>query len=144
MTRRTIPLSALPASVRAKLQPARGTTTETAKAIARAKADLARETFFAALDRAKLPRPVTEHRFDAERQWRFDYAWPDDRVALEVEGGAFVRGRHTSGAGFRADLAKYNAALAQGWRVVRVLPEQLATLPTIQVLACVLTRETAK
>lgn len=71
--------------------------------------------------------PVTEFRFAPPRRWRFDYAWLASKVALEIEGGAFVAGgsRHTRGAGFRADLEKYNVATAAGWRVFRVLPEQL-------------------
>jgi hypothetical protein len=90
--------------------------------------------FLALVKRAKLPAPTPEYRFHAVRKWRFDYCWPDWRVALEVEGGAFAGGggRHNRGAGFRADCEKYSEAAALGWRIVRVLPEQLATLRTIE------------
>ncbi len=70
---------------------------------------------------------MTEYRFAPPRRWRFDLALPEVRIALEVEGGAFVAGRHVRGAGFRADLEKYGAATIKGWRVLRVLPEQLAS-----------------
>lgn len=50
---------------------------------------------------------------------------------MEVEGGAFIRGRHTRGAGFRRDLEKYSEAAAMGWLVVRVLPEQLCEQRTL-------------
>lgn len=78
---------------------------------------------------AGLPEPEAEYRFHPERRWRFDYAWPSHRVALEIEGGVFakVQGRHSRGAGFRNDLEKYNTAATLGWRVVRVLPEQIHT-----------------
>lgn len=82
-----------------------------------------------------LPVPVTEHVFAAPRRWRFDLAWLDAKVALEVEGGVFSGGRHTRGAGFRKDLEKYNRATVLGWRVVRVLPEQLNTPSTFAMLA---------
>ena len=64
---------------------------------------------------------VREHLFDVnnKRKWRFDFAWPEIMVALEVEGGVYVRGRHTSPSGFIKDLDKYNAATVQGWRVLR-------------------------
>lgn len=74
-----------------------------------------------------IPTPVVEYVFAPPRKWRFDYAWPANAVALEVEGGAFVAGRHTRGAGFREDCEKYNEAAALGWRIVRVLPEQLTS-----------------
>lgn len=68
----------------------------------------------------KLPVPVTEHRFDPVRRWRFDFAWPERLLAVEVEGGTWVNGRHSRGAGMQADMTKYNTAAAQGWRVFRV------------------------
>jgi hypothetical protein len=72
-----------------------------------------------------LPRPVTEHRFDSSRRWRFDFAWPAAKLALEVEGGVWTEGRHTRGSGFTADIEKYNAATVQGWRVLRCVPADI-------------------
>ena len=66
-----------------------------------------------------LPAPCTEYRFDAGRRWRFDFAWPVEHLALEIEGGIWRGGRHTSGAGWHADAEKYNAAVLQGWRILR-------------------------
>lgn len=34
-----------------------------------------------------LSSPVSEYKFHESRRWRFDYAWPDHKIALEVEGG---------------------------------------------------------
>ena len=62
------------------------------------------------------------------------YAWIEQRVALEVEGGVWTRGRHTRGSGYVKDLEKYSEAAAQGWRLVRVTPDQLCTLETIELL----------
>ncbi len=72
-----------------------------------------------------LPEPVRELRFAAPRRWSFDFAWPDARLALEVEGGVYANGRHTTGAGFTADCEKYNEALLRGWRVLRVTGQQV-------------------
>lgn len=72
-----------------------------------------------------LPEPEAEHRFAPPRRWRFDWAWPPESVALEIEGGAFIAGRHTRGAGFLSDLEKYSEAAARGWLVIRVTPKQL-------------------
>lgn len=72
-----------------------------------------------------LPEPELEYRFDSVRRWRFDMAWPDQWLAVEVEGGSWVAGRHTSGAGFEADLEKYTEAALQGWTVIRVSPRMI-------------------
>lgn len=67
---------------------------------------------------------VREHRFDPKRRWRFDFAFPDQMVAVEIEGGVWTGGRHTRGKGYAADLEKYNAAALAGWRVFRFTTEQ--------------------
>ncbi len=67
---------------------------------------------------ANLPF-VREYRFDKTRRWRFDFALPKQKLAVEIEGGVFSGGRHTRGKGFTADLEKYNAAALQGWCVLR-------------------------
>jgi very-short-patch-repair endonuclease len=72
-----------------------------------------------------LPAPVRECRFHPDRKWRFDFAWPDQRLAVEVEGGAWVAGRHVRGRGFEADARKYLAAAAMGWTVLRVTPSMV-------------------
>lgn len=86
---------------------------------------------------AGLPVPLMEYRFAPPRRWRFDYCWPEQFVAVEVEGGVFAGGRHTRGAGYRADLQKYNTATLMGYRVLRYLPEQLtASLDDLRALLC--------
>ena len=66
-----------------------------------------------------MPQPETEHRFHSKRRWRFDFAWPGLMLAVEVEGGQWVNGRHQRGQGFEDDCVKYNAAALAGWRVLR-------------------------
>ena len=68
----------------------------------------------------KVPLPEYEYRFHPERRWRFDAAWPEQKVAVECEGGTWSGGRHTRGSGFEADARKYAAAILAGWRVFRV------------------------
>lgn len=81
---------------------------------------------------AGLPDPVREHQFDADRQWRFDFAWPDVKLAVEVEGGIFSSGRHVRGAGFEADCYKYNRAVMLGWRVLRFTRKMIRTRTTVE------------
>jgi very-short-patch-repair endonuclease len=76
-----------------------------------------------------LPEPVHEFRFHPVRKWRFDFAFPDYGVAVEVEGGVFSRGRHTRGAGYSEDLVKYNAANDCGFVVYRYSTKQITDDP---------------
>lgn len=66
------------------------------------------------------PLYVTEHRFHPKRRWRFDFAWPAYRIAVEVEGGVYSKGRHTRAKGYSEDCTKYNEAAIYGWRVLRL------------------------
>jgi very-short-patch-repair endonuclease len=66
-----------------------------------------------------------EYRFDPDRRWRFDFAWPALKIAVEIEGGQYVNGRHQRAAGFAADCEKYNAAQLVGWRVFRFSTRQV-------------------
>lgn len=66
-----------------------------------------------------VPLPERELVFHPRRKWRFDFAWPDVQIGVEVEGGVWTRGRHTRSSGFIDDCEKYNAAAELGWRVFR-------------------------
>ena len=69
---------------------------------------------------------VAEYRFHGTRKWRFDFAHPGRRIAVEIEGGIFARGRlgHSTGVGIKKDMKKYNEAALLGWTVLRYMPEQ--------------------
>lgn len=82
-----------------------------------------------------LPEPVPEYRFHEARKWRFDYAWPERKIAVEIDGGVFVQGRHNRGAGYRKDTEKLNAAAELGWRVMRYLPAEIDIAQLARVLA---------
>ncbi len=81
--------------------------------------------FDAQLKAAGLPVPVSEFRFAPPRRWRFDLAWKDMMVAMEIEGGVWKYGRHNRPTGFLRDCEKYNEAVCRGWKVIRVTHEQL-------------------
>ena len=63
----------------------------------------------------KLPTPTREHKFHPVRKWRFDFAWPDQKIAVELHGATYSNGRHNRGAGMRNDADKVNAAQLMGW-----------------------------
>jgi very-short-patch-repair endonuclease len=67
----------------------------------------------------RIPKAIEEYRFDKVRKWRFDFAYPELKIAIECEGGVWNQGRHTRGSGFVKDCDKYNSAVLQGWKVLR-------------------------
>lgn len=66
-----------------------------------------------------------EYRFDPERRWRADFAWPSRSLLVEVEGGTRQYGRHNRHDGFEKDCEKYNAAQMAGWKVLRFTSSQV-------------------
>lgn len=100
---------------------------------------------------------VPEYRFHPARNWRFDFADPGSKVAIEIEGGIYCKskksktteynsggtrvihtetdnrtgGRHNTGKGFKEDCEKYNAATMLGWKVIRLTEVRRAELEEI-------------
>ncbi len=98
---------------------------------------------------------VKEKEFHPIREWGFDFAIPEYKIAIEVEGGTFghivvcnhcgmkvsgvskkghhyyVRagGRHNRGKGYEEDREKYNTAQVLGWRVLSFTPEMILSQP---------------
>lgn len=72
-----------------------------------------------------LPLPKAEYVFAKPRKWRFDFCWLAEGVALEIQGGLFVQGRHTRGAALLKEHEKLNAAAALGWRVLYCSPSTI-------------------
>lgn len=81
-----------------------------------------------------LPPPVTEYRFHPERRWRADFAWPEKKLLVEVDGAVYTRGRHTRGKGFENDCEKTNTATLMGFRVLRFSTGQVTSGMAIDML----------
>jgi very-short-patch-repair endonuclease len=80
----------------------------------------------------RIPVPVREYHFHPIRRWRFDIAWPDVKLAVELHGAVFAMGRHSRGAGMGKDCEKSNSAQMLGWNILtytnvdlREKPEQI-------------------
>lgn len=77
----------------------------------------------------KANKPDREHRFHPDRKWRLDFAWVKQKVAVEIEGGHYVQGRHNRPVGYQNDMEKYNEAQVIGWVVLRFSYEDLEKRP---------------
>jgi len=109
------------------------------------------DTQFKALG-SDLPKPTVNHRFHPSRKWKFDRAWAEHLVAVEIEGGIYGRQikchkcgtiqrarkkdgsvgaiirpsyGHASFARFKGDAEKYNEAAKQGWLILRFVREDI-------------------
>jgi very-short-patch-repair endonuclease len=89
------------------------------------------QTFLLMLRARKMPTPTPEFRFHPVRKFRWDWAWPEHRLALEVEGGVWSGGAHGRGTGIVRDMEKSTLAAEEGWRIIRVTPSNLATEATM-------------
>jgi very-short-patch-repair endonuclease len=86
-----------------------------------------------------LPDPEREYRFHDKRRWRFDFAYPDDKIAIEVQGGIWARGAHARGTGLERDYEKLNAAQMLGWSVYQFSRKVIDSGEAIEILEKVLT-----
>ena len=59
-------------------------------------------------------------KFHNKRRWKADFAWPDEMLLVEVQGGTWTGGRHTRGGGFHADRERSNEAQIAGWLMLEV------------------------
>lgn len=62
---------------------------------------------------------VREHKGIKGRQFRFDWAVPHLKLAVEYEGLFSTKSRHTTISGYSTDCTKYNLAMLNGWRLLR-------------------------
>lgn len=78
------------------------------------------------------PEPVAQHRGIEGRWFAWDFAWPDQHVAVECQGGTWATGQkqgHTRGSMYEKDCHKLCLAVAQGWRVFWLTTTMLRNNP---------------
>jgi len=85
---------------------------------------------------AGLPTPEREYRFDERngRKWRFDFAYPYQRIGIECHGSIWQQGRHNRGYGIGSDCEKRNSAQLQGWDVYEFVPEQINSMDAVRII----------
>ena len=79
---------------------------------------------------------VKEHRFHPVRRWRFDYAIPSLKIAIEIDGAVWAAGggRHNRAAGYIADMEKLNTAASMGWLVLRFTTDDRLYMTTFNLI----------
>ena len=78
---------------------------------------------------AGIPMPIEQRRFalSIERQWRFDFCWPECMVAVEIDGGVWRRGggAHSHPLDILRNMTKRNDAALLGWRVLSFTTDEV-------------------
>lgn len=72
------------------------------------------------------------------KDWRADFAIPEHKLLIEIEGGGWTGGRHTRGKGFEDDLQKYDAAMRLGYMVYRCSPAMVSSGKAIETIMKIL------
>jgi len=100
------------------------------------------EDQFEALWKSKFPQLLLEREYSDIEAWekdyeqryakskrskryRLDFAHPDTKVGIEIQGGVYNRGRHVTGSGYERDCRKYNLAYTSNWTIF-LLTAQMA------------------
>jgi hypothetical protein len=70
-----------------------------------------------------------EFRFHPTRNWRFDFALIERKdlrgaggIAIEIDGGSWIQGRHNTGSGSAKDREKFNEAARLKWLILKFTP----------------------
>ena len=82
----------------------------------------------------KLPEPEREVFFHPTRKWRFDFCYPDLKLAFEIDGATWSNGRHNRGQGYEDDCVKLNEAALLGWTVLRFTGDMVKDGRALQIV----------
>lgn len=78
-----------------------------------------------------IETPETEYKFHPIRRWRLDYAWINQKIGVEIQGGIWIKGlsgrggAHSLPSNIIRDMEKDNEAQKLGWRIFKFTPQEL-------------------
>ncbi len=75
-----------------------------------------------------------EVRFHPRRLFRFDFAFCEEKLAIEIRGGTHSGGRHTRGGGYEQDCIKVQLAILDGWTVLPFTSSQVVRGEAVDVI----------
>ena len=70
-----------------------------------------------------------QHKYVPGRKFQADFAFPLQKLLVEVDGGIYSRRAHGSVTGIIADMKRSNIAAISGWRVMRFRPDEILKQP---------------
>jgi very-short-patch-repair endonuclease len=88
-----------------------------------------------------IPQPTFEYKFHTKRKFRWDMAWVDQKLAVEVLGGIWIKGGHNTGKGITRDCEKLDEGVKLGWKVLQFTKEQIESGYAVEAIKEVLFKE---
>lgn len=96
------------------------------------------ENQFASLWESYFPKIklIKEYKFYPGRRYRWDFAAIESKVAIDIQGGIWSRGKmgHNSGSGINKDCEKFCLAASTGWLVFS-LTDKMIELQWLEAIA---------
>ena len=83
---------------------------------------------------AGLPKPEREFVAIKGRRYRWDFAWIKHNLLLEIQGGVFIKGAHSTGLGIERDCEKMCLAAINGWQTMSFTTRQVKSGWAIEML----------
>ena len=99
------------------------------------------DIFAAQLDAVGLDGYVREYQAIPGRRFRFDFCWQKERLLVEINGGTYSKGAHSTGTGINRDYEKSNLAVVNGWRVLSFDTKQVKSGAALEVVEQILRGE---
>ena len=103
--------------------------TEARRLAAKAKREQFERLFAHQCAAVRIAAPIPQYPFARElgRKWVADFAWPDLKLLVEVDGGIWRSGggAHSRPSAILRDMAKHNDATLLGWRVLRFSTDEV-------------------
>lgn len=78
---------------------------------------------------------MTEYEFHPKRKFRFDFCSIPAMVGIEIQGGTWTTGGHSTGKGIQRDYEKISEAQMLGWLVFPLTPEKAGELSQLHKIA---------
>lgn len=79
---------------------------------------------------------VKEYEPFPDRKYRVDFSLPDLKIAIEKEGGVWMKGggAHSRPQNIERDIEKYTRLSVEGWIIIRRQPKELNGTKTLELL----------
>lgn len=87
---------------------------------------------------ARLAPPERQYKAITDRRWRWDFAWPDRNLLVEIDGATWTFGRHSRGSGIETDAEKQSTAAAAGFRTMRFTRKMVESGKAVELVEAVL------